>query len=923
MGSRFEPLVREDRRMNQDTSAAFAVGGPLSDADLLQMLAGENPPHVICSNTRLAQQLMLRYAQHQSAVGRVVFETPTVLVLGSWLELISEFGVGQHLPPAATAAQSRALWRSICQESKAELPLLRDAEAAASAARAYTLVRDYRLQLPIADASADSERFCQWAVAYQEACHRAGLLDPADRRAALIQCINAGQGQLPAAIVFAGFDVLPPSTLALVDALRSRGIVIYTRQPPQIDASRTVISAPNAESEIRQAAEWALNIIAQDPGASVGIVVPNLTERRAQVVRIMDEMASPEALRSAAPATVRAYNVSLGAPLADYPLVSTALMLLRLCAGEISDAECTALLCSPYHGATEADRFARSAADAAIRRAGYTVVRLADISRAGRLGASAQAPFDQAALLLQQLPRKALPSEWVEVMLRVLEAFGWPGYRSLSSDAFQAQQAFTEGIRQLVELDGILGPINLQAAARLADDICSKTPWQPKVGGAPIQVLGALESAGQEFDALWVAGLDDEHWPMPGSPSALLPFSLQRSNQLPFADPVAELRIATEMLDRWSVSAPEVVFSYPNSDSDRELAPSPMLSRIQAQSGTAPDRSLPAAWRQAIHTTLESLLDEHAPPLPDGATASGGARALGDQAACPFRSFAVHRLGARSLETPQYGLTPRDRGNLVHAALDLIWTQLRSHERLVGMDPADLSALIGQAVDQAVSDLVAKAPHRVGQAIASIESLRLRRIASEWMEHERKRLPFTVVVVEGRALDDPEGSPSDDTVSLGGISMKVRPDRVDQLEGGGRMVLDYKSGTTVSPPWRDDRPEDPALAIYAQKHDQVIGVSYGRVAAGKVGFLGVGVDEEIAPGVSRWSETITTSDLPDWGSVMTHWRGALTVLAEEHKAGVASVSPKDGKSTCKFCDVKSLCRVREKIDLADADGESQ
>jgi hypothetical protein len=49
------------------------------------------------------------------------------------------------------------------------------------------------------------------------------------------------------------------------------------------------------------------------------------------------------------------------------------------------------------------------------------------------------------------------------------------------------------------------------------------------------------------------------------------------------------------------------------------------------------------------------------------------------QAACPFRAFVELRLGAEDLEVPVPGLDARQRGTLIHAALEVFWTEVRTH----------------------------------------------------------------------------------------------------------------------------------------------------------------------------------------------------------------------------------------------------
>ena len=84
---------------------------------------------------------------------------------------------------------------------------------------------------------------------------------------------------------------------------------------------------------------------------------------------------------------------------------------------------------------------------------------------------------------------------------------------------------------------------------------------------------------------------------------------------------------------------------------------------------------------------------------------TGGASLFKDMAACPFRAFAKHRLGARPLEDADLGLSYRDRGTTVHKALEFIWSELESHARLMELSPDEVEALIARGAEAAVAKL--------------------------------------------------------------------------------------------------------------------------------------------------------------------------------------------------------------------------
>ena len=94
---------------------------------------------------------------------------------------------------------------------------------------------------------------------------------------------------------------------------------------------------------------------------------------------------------------------------------------------------------------------------------------------------------------------------------------------------------------------------------------------KPETPEAPIQVLGALESAGLEFDALWASGLTDEAWPLVARPNPFIPPALQRKAGIPEASAEASLARAQRITAGWLGAAAEVVF--PRRASRRRAAP--------------------------------------------------------------------------------------------------------------------------------------------------------------------------------------------------------------------------------------------------------------------------------------------------------------------------------------------------------------
>jgi RecB family exonuclease len=260
------------------------------------------------------------------------------------------------------------------------------------------------------------------------------------------------------------------------------------------------------------------------------------------------------------------------------------------------------------------------------------------------------------------------------------------------------------------------------------------------------------------------------------------------------------------------------------------------------------------------------------------------------QAMCPFRAFAELRLGAEPLDAPVPGLSPMERGTLIHDALERVWRELGSHARLVAASAAELSKLMRDSVAAALDALGERRGEAVPERFAALEAERVGRIVAEWLDLEKQRRPFTVIAREAAR-----------EATAGGVSCKVKVDRVDRLEDGREVIIDYKTGNTNLRSWLGERPDEPQLPLYAVTHaGRLAGVLFGQLKTGGVGFKGYVAAEDIAPGAE-------TRELSEELAV---WRGVLDRLGSDFRAGVAGVNPKDANA-CRRCSLVALCRFGE------------
>ncbi|HET6655607.1 MAG TPA: PD-(D/E)XK nuclease family protein, partial [Gammaproteobacteria bacterium] len=772
---------------------------------------------VVTVNDRLARRVRQAWGERCRAAGQAAWETPSVLPFGGWL--MSLYAARRDAAfsgaPAAesvllTPPQTDIAWARLIRQSRHGGDLLQPLAAAEAAAEAWRLCQAWQIPIEkLTSGNDDSAAFAGWARAWQALCAERNWLDAATLpdwlRGELTHLA------LPERLVFAGFDEWTPQQTALLGAIEARGVaVIREPSPPAASRPVTALAAADADAELQAAARWAAAALQADPNLRIGIVVPDLEARREAAVRAVTTAIDPAALAPAAREQALPVNISLGGALADAPLVHDALLALDCARAPFDVIDIGRLLRSPFIGGAEQERARRAQLDIDLRDHGEVRITAGTLHYyAERADCAAWRRCWQAfQKILADAQRTAAPRAWAEVFDAALSALGWPGERSLDSGEKQTLDAFRDLLTDFARLTPVIdAPMRRNEALSLLRRMAAQRKFQPQQAGAPIQVLGVLEAAGLDFDRLWVTGLDDRRWPARPEPNPFIPLAVQREFGLPHASAERELAFAEAISRRLFSAAPEVIASWPAREGDVVLRPSPLLAPFadaggkggaaepRGDSSLSPEeqeRASSCNWREQIHLAaqLETLTDDRAPSLAAGADIHGGTGLLKDQAACPFKAFARRRLRAQAPASPAPGLDAAVRGQLTHAALEAFWQAIGDQATLAAMDSSARAAAIERAVDAALAEEAKHRPATLSPRLRELERARLCALLEQWMELELARSPFDVVAREHKA-----------ELELAGIPLQFRIDRIDELDGGGEAVIDYKTGRIGGGVW--------------------------------------------------------------------------------------------------------------------------
>jgi ATP-dependent helicase/nuclease subunit B len=859
----------------------------------------------ITPSSRLAYSIRFARALRRQEAGETAWLSAPVLTWSQWLSqlLDEQILAGAVSQRPITPQQALALWSDIVSDDIS----VGATGVASLCMQAWEKLHGFNLPSPdewsAAETSVDATQFEGWLSRYESALEEHGFIDPARWARDLPDLIRAGQFSLPDHIEFSGFALgLTPLQRSVEEALVECGVDVRSSVDTGDAGDVSILAADDFDEEIELAAAWARQRL--DRGdRRIGIVVTDLSSRIEEVDRVMKRVLLPGHL-SELRDEMRPWHIALGAPLSSFPVVSLALDALRLSSESPGVAVLGSLLRSPFFVSDIESQCRAAAIDAKLRDLPGASVTFSVLERvAGHVDADgllARFSSWREVRLAGEDDRE--PGQWAHQFMAELSAMSYGAGAALTSPEYQSWRAFIEVVDELSAVGGVLGRISRARALDLLVQFCNGRLFREKNLGAPIEIMSPKEAMGGAFDALWVQGVDDTNWPSPAQPDAFLPRYLQ--DVFLEATPEGQHQQAEIILGSLRCAAPEVVMSYARFDGDLELRLSDLVGGSHLSDLSLLRSIVPAFPRQA---ELDDCGEDIQAPVFEGDRVKGGTQVLYDQAVCPFRAFARHRLRAIAVQEPQSGLDARLRGTLMHDALERFWGAVRGSEALKAMSGDDLAVLAHDCAQQAMRVLEKKNPDALSEEVTALELERLKQRLLDWTEMERQRPDFTVEAIEQKHQ-----------VEIGGLHFSIKLDRVDRVESG-LIPIDYKTGSPKPARWSTlGRIEDPQLPCYALAMDKPpAGIAFGKLKPSELGFVGISAFNEGIPGVQEMEKCSRGlfRHHSDWGDLLAEWEKAIGELVAEYRDGVARVAPIRA-GVCDWCELKSLCRLRHRMEKA-------
>jgi len=350
-------------------------------------------PMIITATTRLARVLRQDYDKSQLSTGHKVWIPPEILPISAWLERgwrswIYLTGTANPVQ-LLSESQELAIWEDVVAGSDAGRELLQVAPTAEAAASAWLRAQEWRVpfESPDWENSKDTEAFRGWANEFQRNCRKRNCISKAQLPEFVATKIASGEIPVPPHTQLAGFTEFTPVHEHLFESMRRKNAIVEIVKAPDRGGRESAVRVKFGDSvqEIRAAARWArtrLELAAQSKGAepTIGIVVPELSKHRSAIERLFAEELHP-GRTSPDRDSRRAFNISLGPALSEYPLIQSALRILRM---EPSDNmpfdDVTILLRSPFIAKAHSEAAASAALDLKLRSRREPELTYSDIS---------------------------------------------------------------------------------------------------------------------------------------------------------------------------------------------------------------------------------------------------------------------------------------------------------------------------------------------------------------------------------------------------------------------------------------------------------------------------------------------------------------------------------------------------------------
>lgn len=845
----------------------------------------DNGAVIFTANQRLCAYLRDHIAKNKKNLPR--YKSPAVYNWKSHLkQQVINIEPNKHL---LTAAQSAILWQQTAPEPSKIC--LGNQQNAYLAEQAWVICHEWLIDpedlLP--SRHLEVEQFVMWQRRFKALCETKSYIHPCELQRLAATNTNVLTQQYKK-IYWLGFNKQSPALENISDNFK------LPQQNTNISqglAESFICACSSPEQEIQNMLAW-LKTLNNDQAYSTACVFPNLEDIRDKLELALSNIFPDHNEQNPI------YNISLGRSLNKFPLFASLEELLQVANEEKPMVGFCKLLTSALFTKNKSIQIKLYRIETKMRENLDLSCTKANICN--YLQKISHNMQDDTCLQIKKWIKflehdptnKKTISQWLIQLENITQDLGWPGQMQFNSHGHQLWERWLKLCDEIDSLDFISEKVSLTEFHNIYKNCITTSIFQFKnKKPAPIQILGIMEAISIPFQQIWMGSMDNKTWPGAASPSPFLPIELQCKLQTAHCNSEYELEVSEIITKKILQQCSKCIFSYSKTKDNEPRQLSSIIKHLKPQAYVNEE-----CVTQAIQLKTYSHTDDNLQPLIEPDLTAGGSSVLNAMATCPMAAQLRWRMSAKQLEQWKIGPGALARGQLVHSCLEEIWRNLNNKQQLLACTEDELKTHIDAAWKIASRDILKKADTNMTKTWLRNEEKPCKTLLHNWLENEKHRPNFKVHEIE-----------SEQTITLDKLTLKLRIDRVDILDDGTELLIDYKTGNCSYNELISSHTSAAQLPLYyLTRNSNQVAVSYAQINQEKTKFCGISEHETNIDGINSFENI--KSDYSDWAECTESWRQQLTHLAADFAQGNSCLSPIEKHKTCDSCAYSSICRIK-------------